>query len=134
MAAKRPKRRAMPKHEKAPKKLCFVIGPVGESGSDTRKHANWLLEGIIQPIFDEHFQDFKVERADRIDEPGSISSQITIRLHTAELVIADMSLANANAFYEMGIRHMKRLPTIHMFLEGESIPFDVKPDRAISFK
>jgi hypothetical protein len=49
-------------------------------------------------------------------------------------VIADMSLENANAFYEMGIRHMKRLPTIHMYSEGQNIPFDVKPLRAIPFK
>jgi len=49
-------------------------------------------------------------------------------------VIADMSFQNANAFYEMGIRHMKRKPIIHMFLDGDDIPFDVKPYRAIPFK
>jgi hypothetical protein len=118
----------------AAKKVCFVIGPIGDAGTDTRRHADWLLEGIIEPVFNTHFQDFIVERSDKISAPGSISSQIIIRLHTAQLVIADMSQANANAFYEMGIRHMKRLPTIHMYSEGQSIPFDVKPYRAIPFK
>jgi hypothetical protein len=117
-----------------PKKLCFVIGPIGDAASETRRHADWLLEGIIEPVFAAHFPDYLVERSDKISAPGSISSQIIIRLHTAELVIADMSLANANAFYEMGIRHMKRLPTIHMYSEGQNIPFDVKPYRAIPFK
>lgn len=116
------------------RKLCFVIGPIGDAGSETRRHADWLLQGIIQPVFVEHFQNFDVQRSDQISAPGSISSQIINRLHSAELVIADMSRENANAFYEMGIRHMKRLPTIHMYSEGQDIPFDVKPYRAIPFK
>jgi hypothetical protein len=44
-----------------------------------------------------------------------------------------MSLLNANAFYEMGIRHMIQKPIIHMYLEGGKIPFDVAPHRAIPF-
>ena len=117
------------------KKNCFVIGPIGDVGSDTRRHADWLLRGIIQPVFTNHFdEEFIVERSDQISAPGSISSQIINRLHTSELVIADMSLENANAFYELGIRHMKRLPTIHMYSDGQAIPFDVKPFRAIPFK
>ena len=117
-----------------PKKLCFVIGPIGDPATETRRHADWLLKGIIHPVFENHFQEFRVERSDQISAPGSISSQIINRLHTAELVIADMSRENANAFYEMGIRHMKRLPTIHMYSEGQKIPFDVQPYRAIPFK
>ncbi len=115
-------------------KLCFVIGPIGDAGSDKRRHADWLLKGIIQPVFNQYFPHFKVERADDISAPGAITSQIINRLHSAELVIADMSLGNPNAFYEMGIRHMTRLPTIHMFLEGEPIPFDVGHYRAIQFR
>jgi len=62
-----------------------------------------------------------------------IDSQMINHLLDAELVIADMSLQNANAFYEMGLRHMERKPIIHMFRAGELIPFDVKPYRAIPF-
>src|SRR5262249_300689 len=116
------------------KKLCFVAGPIGHAGSAERGHADWLLKGIIRPVFDEHFPEFYVERADEIAAPGMIDSQVINRLHSAPLVIIDMSFQNANAFYEMGIRHMKRLPTIHMYREGEVIPFDVKPYRAVDFK
>jgi hypothetical protein len=116
------------------KKLCFVIGPIGDPGTEKRRHSDWLLKGIIRPVFETNFKDFDVQRADEITAPGSISAQVIIRLHSAELVIADMSLENANAFYELGIRHMKRLPTIHMYSEGKDIPFDVKPYRAIPFK
>ncbi|RWE79211.1 hypothetical protein [Mesorhizobium sp.] len=48
------------------KKLCFVVGPIGSNDSDDRVHADWLLEEIIRPVFDEHFTDFHVERADKI--------------------------------------------------------------------
>lgn len=115
------------------KKLCFVIGPIGGAGTEPRTHADWLLDGIIRPVFKDHFPDFDVLRADGIKAPGDINSQIIQRLMDAELVIADMSLHNANAFYELAVRHMMRLPTIHIIHKDWKIPFDVAPYRAIHF-
>ena len=114
-------------------KLCFVVSPIGSPGGPERTHADWLLRGIIEPVFAEHFSDFRVERADKISIPGIIDLQVINRLLDAKLVIVDMSLLNANAFYEMGIRHMRQRPIIHMFREGDRIPFDVAPYRAIPF-
>jgi hypothetical protein len=120
---------------KAPKtaRICFVVGPIGDDGSPTRGHADWLLDEIITPVFAEHFKDFDVIRSDKIAQPGMIDSQVINHLLDADLVIADLSLLNANAFYEIGLRHMERKPIIHMFRAGEVIPFDVKPYRAIPF-
>jgi hypothetical protein len=114
------------------KKQCFVIGVIGEDGSPERIHADWLYDGIILPVF-ENMSDWVVERADRIPTPGMVSSQIINRLHDVELVIADLSFHNANAFYEMAIRHKVGKPIIHMIRKGERIPFDVIPHRAIHF-
>jgi hypothetical protein len=114
-------------------KSCFVIGPIGSDESEHRVHADWLYHGIIVPVFAEHFPDILVERADRIPTPGMVSSQIINRLHDAELVIADLSFHNANAFYEMSIRHKVGKPIVHMIRKGETIPFDVIPHRAIHF-
>lgn len=116
--------------EPTTKKRCFVIGPIGEPGTPTRTHADWLLNGVILPVF-QSLPDFEVERADGISAPGNINSQVIVRLLRADLVIADVSARNANAFYELGIRHMKRLPTIHVIKDDENIPFDVAPYRAI---
>jgi hypothetical protein len=115
------------------RRTCFVVGPIGADGSPTRGHADWLLDEIIKPVFEAHFKDFDVVRSDKIAEPGMIDSQVINRLLDAELVIADMSLLNPNAFYEIGLRHMERKPIIHIFRAGEVIPFDVKPYRAIPF-
>jgi hypothetical protein len=115
------------------RKTCFVVGPIGDAGTSIRGHADWLLDEIIAPVFSEHFKEFDVIRADRISSPGMIDSQVINHLLDAELVVADLSFQNANAFYEVGLRHMERKPIIHMFRVGEVIPFDVKPYRAIPF-
>jgi hypothetical protein len=45
-------------------KLCFVVGPVGDAGSETRNHADLLLEFIIKPVMDQ-FPDYVVRRQAR---------------------------------------------------------------------
>jgi hypothetical protein len=106
------------------KKLCFVVGPIGDEGTDVRIHADWLLEGIIKPVL-ANFPEFDVKRADHDARPGLIDVQMINALLNAELVIADLSLLNPNAFYEIGIRHMAQKPIIHMQLAAEKPPFDV---------
>ena len=125
----------MSKQPQAPeiRKTCFVVGPIGDDGSITRRNADWLLKGIIRPVFEEHFPHYQVVRSDNITAPGMIDVQMINHLFEADLVIADMSERNPNAFYEMGIRHAVRKPIVHMFAEGTVIPFDVAPYRAIKF-
>ncbi|MEM8771202.1 MAG: hypothetical protein AAGD92_06100 [Pseudomonadota bacterium] len=111
---------------------CFVIGPIGADDSPERKHSNQLFEYLLQPIVSE--AGYSIERADKIGVPGMISQQIIERLIDSELVIADLSFHNANAFYELAIRHqIISMPTIHVIREGEKIPFDVSDHRAINF-
>jgi hypothetical protein len=112
---------------------CFVIGPIGDENSPERLHADWLFMGIVKHCFDQNFPGWQVERADMIPTPGMISSQIINRLHDVELVIADLTFHNANAFYEMAILHKVGKPIIHMIRKGDKIPFDVIPHRAIPF-
>ena len=106
-------------------KECFVVSAIGEEGSSERLHADWVLEGIIKPTFDDHFQDFHVVRADHMNTPGLIDAQIIDRLLNAELVVADLTFLNPNAFYEIGIRHVVAKPVIHMNLATQRIPFDI---------
>jgi hypothetical protein len=118
---------------KVDKKRCFVVGPIGDDDSDDRIHADWLLEEIILPVFSEHFLDYEVQRADKISNPGQINTQVITALLEAELVIADLTTLNPNAFYEIGIRHTIQKPIIHMHIEGQRIPFDIAPFRSIKF-
>ena len=116
-----------------PKKECFVVSVIGEEGSAQRLHADWVLDGIIRPTFEEHFKDYKVVRADHMNTPGLIDAQIIDKLLNADLVIADLTFLNPNAFYEIGIRHVVAKPIIHMNLATERIPFDISLYLSLKF-
>jgi ribosomal protein L7/L12 len=49
----------------------------------------------------------------------------------AELVVADLTDLNPNAFYELGIRHATEEPTIHIARMGAVLPFDNVTHRTI---
>jgi hypothetical protein len=71
-----------------------------------------------------------------IAEAGNIRFDMFQMLITHDLVIADISIDNANVFYELGIRHglrpkgtiLLRFPT-----SGKDVPFDLKTDRYIEY-
>jgi hypothetical protein len=112
-----------------PTRGSFRAGHIDKTASSRGRVLSMLL---LQACF-ASVQAFAAIRSDKITQPGMIDSQVINHLLDDELVIADMSFQNANAFYEMGLRHMERKPIIHMFRIGEVIPFDVKPYRAIPF-
>ena len=112
-------------------KKCFVISPIGEDLSDTRKRADQVLKHLVRPAVESC--GYKAVRADEIDKPGLITSQVIQSVVNDELVIADLSETNPNVFYELAIRHSIRKPLIQIIQKGERIPFDVGGMRTISF-
>ncbi len=114
----------------SPKPKCFVIAPIGADGSDTR----WKSDRVLKHIVRATLQDaYDVERADDIRRPGIITVQIIQQLLEARMVVADLSEANPNVYYELAVRHAARKPVIHMIAEGEDTPFDVSQMRFIRF-
>ncbi len=118
---------------KPAKKECFVVSQIGDENSPERIHADWLFEEIIEPVTKKDFPDIVVTRADKMNTPGLIDAQIIDKLLNAELVIADLTGLNPNAFYEIGIRHLVQKPIVHMHLSGQNIPFDISLFRSIKF-
>lgn len=110
-------------------KMCFVVTPIGEDDSEQRKHANLILKNVIEPVVTE--LGLKAMRADQIDRAGLITKQIFECLAHARICVADLSFNNPNAFYELGVRHMCRLPTVQIIRKGDRIPFDVSQGRTI---
>src|SRR6266513_4776654 len=102
-------------------KVCFYITPIGDDGSDSRKHADMMLKHLIEPVFSS--LGFRVVRADKIERSGLITQQIFEHLGRSRISVADLSFNNPNAFYELGIRHMTRQPTIQIIRKGDRIPF-----------
>jgi integrase len=74
------------------KPTCFVICPIGEPGSETRKRADKVLVHVFEAALG---NDYKVTRADKISEPGIITSQVLRAIQDSEIVVADLSESNA---------------------------------------
>ncbi len=110
-------------------KLCFYITPIGEESSAERKHADMLLKHLVEPAFTKF--GIQVVRADKIGRSGLISQQIFEHIVSSKFCVADLSFGNPNAFYELGVRHMTKLPTIQIIRKGDKIPFDVAQGRTI---
>ena len=110
-------------------KDCFVIAPIGEPESDTRKRSDQILKHVISPALEDC--GYKATRADQISEPGMITSQVIQRIVDDPLVVADLTERNPNVFYELAIRHAIRKPLVQIIKKGEQIPFDVAGTRTI---
>ena len=111
-------------------KTCFVISPIDEPDTDTRKRSDQILRHIISPAVEA--KGYKTPlRADEISEPGIITSQVIQHVVDDDLVIADLTERNPNVFYELAVRHAIRKPFIQLIGQGESIPFDVASTRTI---
>ena len=110
-------------------KICFVIAPIGEPESETRKRSDQVLKHVIGPAASAC--GYKAIRADHISEPGMITSQVIQHIVDDPLVIADLTERNPNVFYELAIRHAIRKPLVQIIKKGESLPFDVAGTRTI---
>jgi hypothetical protein len=110
-------------------KTCFYITPIGDEGSEQRKHSDLFLGSIVEPAMDQF--GLKVIRADAIDKPGTITRQIIDYILRSRLVIADLSFHNPNVFYELAIRHAVKLPIVQIIRLSERVPFDLNQMRTI---
>ncbi|ETT30278.1 hypothetical protein C161_27523 [Paenibacillus sp. FSL R5-192] len=116
------------------KKECFVISPIGESGSEIRRRADQVLRHVILPSVKEcGFDESEVVRADTISNPGAITHQIISSIINSDLVIADLTGNNPNVYYELAIRHVLRKPYVQICDINTPLPFDVKNQRTIMF-
>lgn len=110
-------------------KDCFVIAPIGEPDTETRKRSDQILKHVISPALAEC--GYRVTRADQISEPGMITSQVIQHIVDDPLVVADLTDRNPNVFYELAIRHAIRKPLVQLIRKAEQIPFDVAGTRTI---
>ena len=90
---------------------CFVIMGFNEK-TDFQSNPQRLLnldktyENIIKPAIEE--AGLSGVRADEIIHSSVIDKPMYENLLSADLVVADLSIANVNATYEPGVRHALR--------------------------
>jgi hypothetical protein len=75
-------------------------------------------------------------RADKELAGGIIHKPMFERLIICDFAVADLSSANANVFYELGIRHaIKPYSTVLVFYsDGSRLPFDVSLLRGLPYR
>ena len=91
-------------------------------GTEARPEQSYRL--LIKPVAEE--KGLICVRADEIRHSGAIDVPMYQELLTADVVIADLSTANPNALYELGIRHALRPRTTIVISESKlPYPFDL---------
>lgn len=112
----------------------FVVMPFGrKKGPDGRWiDFNSIYQDLIKPALEEAgFQSF---RADEESVSGDILTDMFQELLLADLVVCDLSIDNANVFYELGVRHaFRKRGVVHIQSGRAYMPFDIFNVRTIPY-
>src|SRR5438874_11975048 len=116
--------------------LCFVDMPFGQKPD--------LKSGVVvdfDQIYNEAIKPaiegcgLEALRGDQEQTGGIIHNAMFARLLLSEFVVSDLTLANANVFYELGIRHAaKPFTTVPILANVSALPFDVALVRAVPYQ
>lgn len=107
-------------------KLVFVLMPFSEEWSDD-------VQLLIKTVGKKH--KLNIIRADDIFGPRKIINDIWQSIYKAGLIIADISVYNANVFYELGIAHtLGKEVILTRKKDGMKSPFDISSWRYIEYE
>ena len=116
--------------------LCFVLMPFGKKPAGDGRLVDFdsIYDRLIKPAV--IAAGLEPLRADEEMTGGVIHKPMFERLILCEYAVADLTTANANVFYELGLRHAVRpASTVLLFAQGiGQLPFDVAPLRAIPYQ
>jgi hypothetical protein len=114
--------------------VCFVIMPFGRKPDAAGRSVDFdhIYSEVMAPAVEAAGLDGI--RADEEQGAGFIHKLMYERILLSEYAIADLTLLNANVYYELGIRHAARPETTVLTLaQGCPLPFDVGPLRALPY-
>ncbi len=115
--------------------LCFVLMPFGRKTDAAGRTTDFdaVYREIIAPAVVAVGLD--PIRADEERVGGTIHKPMFERLMLCDYAVADITGANPNVFYELGIRHaMRPRSTVILFAEGTTLPFDIALLRGVAYR
>src|SRR5215475_14029046 len=106
---------------------CFVVMGFGKKTDyptgrvlDLDKSYKYIIKPAAEAA------GYECVRADEIQHAGNINVPMYEQLLNADVVVADVSTYNENAFYELGVRHaLKPYTTITIAEDKLVFPFDI---------
>jgi len=115
--------------------LCFVLMPFGRK--PLARGVSVDFDAVFRELIEPAIANAGMEplRADEEVLGGIIHKPMFERLILADYAVADLTGANANVYYELGMRHgIRPSTTVPIFAMGELMPFDVAPMRALPYR
>ncbi|MET0688960.1 MAG: TRAFs-binding domain-containing protein [Methyloceanibacter sp.] len=115
--------------------LCFVLMPFGKKMDAAGRVTNFdsVYDKVIAPAVAR--AGLEPIRADEEKIGGTIHKPMFERLMLCNYAVADITGANPNVYYELGIRHaMRPRSTVILFAAGTILPFDIALLRGISYQ
>jgi hypothetical protein len=113
----------------------FIIRPFGKKKDLKGNEIDF--DQVAKELIGEALKEIGAEGRETLDifEAGNIRVDMFRRLLTADIVVADLSISNANVFYELGIRHALREHGTVMIRcsDGDTFPFDLQTDRYFTY-
>ncbi|MBK8420610.1 TRAFs-binding domain-containing protein [Candidatus Villigracilis saccharophilus] len=112
----------------------FVIMPFGKKKGpdDLVFDFNAIYKTLIKPALE--MAGFEPFRADEETASGDILTDMFQELLLADLCLCDLSIDNANVFYELGIRHaFRKRGVVHIQAGRAYMPFDIFNVRTLPY-
>src|SRR5574340_1270266 len=117
---------------------CFVVRPFGvrtvksTAGAPLTVDFDRIHAELIAPAM--NAAGLVGSTTEAIVEAGNIREDMFQLLAHADVVIADVSLHNANVFYELGARHaLRKRRTFLIRFAADEVPFDLRTDRYLAY-
>ncbi len=117
------------------KPLCFVLMPFSNK-KDPATGLDIDFDRVYEAAIRPGIEAVGMEpiRADEERTGGIIHKPMFERLLLCDYAVADLTTANANVFYELGVRHAARpATTLTVFASHQLLPFDVNFLRALPY-
>lgn len=106
------------------KKTAFILMPFADNFSDVYK---FLISESLENA------GYAVKRADDIKSQKNIIGDIIGGIIDCDLIVADLTGANPNVYYELGIAHALNKKVILITQEIDELPFDLRSYRVIGY-
>ena len=100
-------------------KLCFVIMSFSNN-PNLKDYYELGIKAVVEAL------GYRCERVDEQQFNGSIRDRILTNIRAAKFIVADVTEARPNCYYELGIAHALGKEVIHLANSTGDIHFDIK--------